>query len=831
MNKSTAIGLMLIAFSGTIYALEALFEVETGSGPFSGIFFIHYATAILYMIFLLASKHYPWKYFRKNNLDVSIILLILFNICAFSLNRTLTVFNESADWLTVFLVIENAALLVYSCLKIRDQTITFIFSILLSLAVLFHIYQLLMVLPVSYIGVLASPFFGISLLLFVPLFYLWALFSTIRTLEWNIVNKSGLAIGLFLGLGTIIFYSISWYKVETTIEKARLQLDSPYSNQDQLPDWILVSQKIKAGLFTENYLKSGLVYQEFSDYNGGSINSVWRSSFDEKYIHDPLVSIASLFISNPLDHDTKVKILNYLYDSRHQTADRFWSSENLKSKHIVTNVELFPHERLSFTELIITIENDLKANRWRNQQEALYTFNLPEGSAVTSLSLWINGLEEKGILTSKKKATQAYNTIVGREMRDPSVVYWMEGNKIRVRVFPCTPDEDRKFKIGVTSPLSLSANGLQYQSITFKGPDHSSATGIVNLVSHEAEITDSEIDFIDGTDFMKSEGNYESRWSLNIKAPAVSRKQFSFGDESFTMEATEIKTQAFLPKLVYLDLTSNWTKSDIQKVSELFKNKEILLSLNGLKKKNASDLMRFTENIELPVFSLFPFHKIATDDALIITKGGLSTPNLADLTDTPFREKLFNSFSMQEKAPLVIDIGTFNSDYMKSLKEFEVIDYHMLSMEELENCLNTGQFPSKNSDSEIIVIPQNGLQIRKSEVKQSASTGASNHLMRLFYYQKVMKEIGRKYFADDKNELIEECIVDAAATANVVTPVSSLIVLETQNDYDRFDIKKKQDSLGNATINNSGAVPEPHEWALIIIGIVMVLFLYWKSSI
>jgi len=31
-------------------------------------------------------------------------------------------------------------------------------------------------------------------------------------------------------------------------------------------------------------------------------------------------------------------------------------------------------------------------------------------------------------------------------------------------------------------------------------------------------------------------------------------------------------------------------------------------------------------------------------------------------------------------------------------------------------------------------------------------------------------------------------------------------------------------------VNNSGAVPEPHEWALIIIGVGFVFFLYWKST-
>jgi hypothetical protein len=58
----------------------------------------------------------------------------------------------------------------------------------------------------------------------------------------------------------------------------------------------------------------------------------------------------------------------------------------------------------------------------------------------------------------------------------------------------------------------------------------------------------------------------------------------------------------------------------------------------------------------------------------------------------------------------------------------------------------------------------------------------------------------------------------------VVSPVSSLIVLETKEDYERFGIKDKDNSLYNATKNSSGAVPEPHEWALIIVFVLFIAF-------
>jgi len=67
--------------------------------------------------------------------------------------------------------------------------------------------------------------------------------------------------------------------------------------------------------------------------------------------------------------------------------------------------------------------------------------------------------------------------------------------------------------------------------------------------------------------------------------------------------------------------------------------------------------------------------------------------------------------------------------------------------------------------------------------------------------------------------------VAEAAASYVVTPLSSLVVLEKQEDYDRFNIRDSNNSLKNASLEGKGAVPEPHEWALIVIGILLIVYL------
>ena len=105
------------------------------------------------------------------------------------------------------------------------------------------------------------------------------------------------------------------------------------------------------------------------------------------------------------------------------------------------------------------------------------------------------------------------------------------------------------------------------------------------------------------------------------------------------------------------------------------------------------------------------------------------------------------------------------------------------------------------------------------EGHSNGSDNAPDHLARLFAYNNIMRQLGANFF---NNDFVNERLVDEAAAAYVVSPVSSLVVLETKEDYERFGIQDKENSLHNASKNSSGAVPEPHEWALIVVFLLLV---------
>lgn len=807
-------GLILILLSTAIFMIEPS-SLKDSSGLFTFLFFVHYSLPILYCLVIktVLSKGY-FTLFGSKTLSFHIILLILFNISAFSLNREMIVFYESAAWLSVLIVIENILLALVAFLKSVPKWLRVVLIFLAPLFLLFHLHQSFIVLPMTMFGILGGLFLGVGLLLFVPIFYIVAYIRILQRLSISLKDLKISLTGIIPLVLIIAYYMISWNGIDKKIRNGYLNVDTPFQ-ESNLPEWVVVSKNIDDSYLTEAFLKSNLVYQQYERFG---FSGRGFSRYNEKIIHDPLIAICMGFdITHSMDEKSRIKVLNFLYDKRHQTAGRFWRGDHLITDQVVTNVQVFSKERLTYSELLLTISNEDRRNRWRQQEEAIYTFQLPQGGVITSLSLWVEGIEEKAILTTKSKAENAYNTIVGRERRDPSVIYWMEGNKARIRVFPCTPEEKRKIRVGITAPMKIKNQKLFYQPITFEGPDHSKAKTQINIVPNGAEIN-SAYSFQRNNQVLSWVGKYHSEWYFQTPITKIEPSYFSYKDQTYVSEETPTNLKPFDFEKVYLDVTNHWTDQELELITKLFDNQSIKI-LEGPFDTTSTKLF--------PNFTLFPYYQLQSNKSIVITKGGMNTPNLEDIKNSSFHDHLFNYFEESSHPVLVLDIGESPSDFNKSLKEFGVISHHQATMKQLEEYVKQNKFPDPSNPINMVHVAGNGLSIKKTDTNKS--TTGSDHLMRLFYYQAIMDEIGKRYFGSNEKSYIEKELTSAASVANVVTPVSSLIVLETQQDYERFDIERNKDSLGNASIKNQGAVPEPHEWALIIVGMLLMGWFYFKQ--
>lgn len=830
-------GLVLFIISFVIFH----FTEVRGEWMMEGRFLINYGIFIIYFfVVIVDNKRITNKIFKFYNLRHNLMLLLLANVSAYALNREIPVFLESSYWLCIYLVVLNLAILLVSFTRFRlPKLYNYGLMAILSSGIAFNFYEMIYVYEGYPFVCLGFWFFGIPLHLLVPMWFFLALsiivYRQVKKERDLIFSALG---GIFIPIVIMSAMIIRWSNINDQIMTAWNDANAPKA-EAELPNWLRVGQKVKYDFITDRILKSGWLYADW-DSKFSANRAFMGRNFKQK-THDPFVMIASAIGGDlDLNYDQKILLYNTLTNDRHSTEERLWSGNDLITKNITTNVQLMPAYRIAYTEKTFEIKNTAKANDWRrsrrpNTQEAIYTFNLPEGAIVSSASLWVNGVESKSILTTKKKAEKAYKRIVGVERRDPLLVTWREGNQVSARIFPCSPKEDRIFKLGFTSPLHFEDGQLNYENIDFKGPSWKWANERINIIS-ETEIPkpNSPLWLSPYNGAWTTSGAYQSDWTLSFEAPQLSNEVFSFGNRSFQMEEYKYLEENFEAEAYYLDINQDWSEQEFKQIWKTIKNQKTFVYTNQLIQLTESNKDHLFKQLQRDRFSVFPFYKIGNPEkSLVISKYGASTPILNELgdfslvhrkKDLQFSTELENYLSKLTQPIRVFNIGQESTAYLNSLKELRSIHMFKGDMDQLIHNIVHKEFKKYIEDDNLVHLDYAKINIKEIDHDAQPST-APDHLMRLYTYNKLMKTIGSNYY---HKMYLEDDLIEEASTAVVLSPISSFVTLETQKDYDRFDIKRNSKALNNASFNSSGSVPEPHEWLLIIVGLSFALFLWFK---
>ncbi|WP_276479959.1 XrtN system VIT domain-containing protein [Paraflavitalea pollutisoli] len=816
-------GVVMILLSTGFFCLPLLTRMSSGNAD--KVFIANFVLAVIYFFVMLAARR------EEVGIDKMMPLLLFAVIClisCYALNREMNVFCESTAWFSALLVIVSINLVLLFFFHLFPYWLQQVSMLLLGLGTAVYLYLACYLLPHYPEAVVVFWALGFSLHIFVPL----VLFLIVlKFMRYHIRQNKRLVVGFLSGVGialtVCIVFVIQWSVSVSAINKAYRMAGA--SDGSGLPPAIEVARQVPNNYYSEKVFKAGMLYDLPSVSPGNFFSFRWTGFNQMEKQHDPLVMIAALFRPAPaLTREESIQILEANYDARHITQERFWSGENLVTDHINTIVRIWPQFGLSYTEKSLLVRNKSLGDGWRNNdEEALYTFHLPEGAVVTALSLWIEGKEEKGILTSKGKADTAYRTIVGRERRDPSLLHWQEGNTVTVRVFPVPVGQSRQFKLGITAPLLRQQGKLIYENVWFDGPGFQHATEDAELqFAHPPHHLDAAVFSSYTEKSWKRSGAYDPNWQISLGEQPLSLSPFCFEGSSYTVHPYTPQRQAFNPKQVYLDINSSWTRPEFETVIDLLKDKEVLVYLSGMVRVTPGNRGMIFEQLQQQQFSMFPLFEISHPaQSLLISKSDAVSPNLKDLGDSRFAEQLKAYLPDKERIAL-FNIGSQLSPYLKSLKEYRVFNYEFGNLQQLKSLMQQRHFVQCIENSEQVVIDDAGLLISKRPCAEPSK--APDHLMRLFAYNHIMQQVGSGLLVDRP---VEDSLISEARTAYVVSPVSSLVVLETKKDYERFGIEGADNSLQNASMHSNGAVPEPHEWALIIIGVLAILVIKYKPSI
>lgn len=775
------------------------------------LFFFHYVCAVIAFV----ARAFMNKKERKGFMTP---VLLLFLVSAYSLNRVMNIFHENTPWFSVVLVITGINLLLFHYYENLPGIVRAIMCFILGISVVVFIYLSCYLLPVYGMAVPAIVALGISLHAFIPLMaiiHLWHLFYT--------HIRSDFKAGMWSVLSGFVFSLVAIAVFTIAMNSEVKQLNRIYNRTSaegvsDLPPWAVAAKQMDGSWIEDRVLKADFIYLLPSWINWSFFDMPSRN-FSDSRLHDPLMVIASGFVPAIIASDEeRIKILEALFDARHEGQERLWSGEDLYTDYVNTKVRIWPKLHLAYTEKVITVVNN-NGRSWR-PQEAIYTFHLPEGCVVTSLSLWINGKEEKGILTTKEKANEAYKQIVGVESRDPSLVRWQEGNTVSVRVFPVPPDGARQFKIGFTAPLKASDKELVYENIYFDGPSPARATedGTIEFATTPGALNLPDDYQSEGMQYRK-EGEYKADWKISIRNEDIQPHTFSFNGKGYSIKPYVLQRDPVQTNAIYMDLNEAWSEKEINEVLQLVGTIPVYV-WSGERMVLVDK--KVLKTLQKQHFSLFPLYKIKDPaNALLITKSTPVSPSLDELEGSRFKTEL-SAWLSQDTLPKIrlLDLGEQLSPYLRSLKEFRVFRYEKGGILLLKILMDTKTFASDIESDNKVVIDRANIEIEQRP--DSVTRGdAPDHLMRLFAYNHILQKAGKGLITGSAGQ---DSLVSVAKEAYVVSPISSLIVLESQADYDRFDIKDSDNSLKNASMKSNGAVPEPHEWALIILVLLSITY-------
>ena len=130
------------------------------------------------------------------------------------------------------------------------------------------------------------------------------------------------------------------------------------------------------------------------------------------------------------------------------------SKQPLTVKYHRVNVEIT--DQVATTRIDQVFKNSYDADL-----EGTYIFPLPESSAISEFSLWIDGKKTSGEVMDSEKARRVYEEIV-RQMIDPGLLEYVGRNMFRARVYPVPARGETRIELVYTETLKYDAGLIRY---------------------------------------------------------------------------------------------------------------------------------------------------------------------------------------------------------------------------------------------------------------------------------------------------------------------------------------------------------------------------------
>ncbi|MEC4005550.1 VIT domain-containing protein [Flavobacterium sp. SUN052] len=472
------------------------------------------------------------------------------------------------------------------------------------------------------------------------------------------------------------------------------------------------------------------------------------------------------------------------------------------------------------------------------QLEAELLFPLPEGVSVSRYAIDINGKMREAVPVNKNKGKEVFEAVEHRRV-DPGLLEKVEGNNFKTRIYPLMPNNERIVIIGYEQELiSLDATHLGYQmlssylrpldifelSVAVLG-----ATAVPTITNDEGVLALENFNQNYQATIRKS--NYTAKDKLIISIPikedipsvvvqSVDNQHYFYANTIID----GVKVHKKNPNSIGLiwDVSLSCRKRDLKKELELLdayikglNSVEITLYFEGynfekkaiysIKNGDWSELKSELAKVKYDGGTRFSKIKLAVHDEYLFFTDGLSSLSKNNLPDTKKSIYTITSLASADYAFLNFNAiksgGSFiNLNQMKvedalnklvfqnlkflGVKEnFMVTDLYPMVGTPVSGSFSVAGISLKAQNEIVLLFGYNDTPTLEKTIVINANNQATNDVnIEKLWAQKKIANLEIRY--KDNAEEIETL----GKKYGIVTENTSLIVLESLNDYIQYDI-------------------------------------------
>ncbi len=497
------------------------------------------------------------------------------------------------------------------------------------------------------------------------------------------------------------------------------------------------------------------------------------------------------------------------------------------SVFVVDNIATTTYEMHFFNSNNRVMEGELK-------------FPLPNGVTVSRFALDVNGEMREGVVVEKEKAAQAFEAVTRRQI-DPGIIEVTKGNNFKARVYPIPANGYKKAIIAFDRELTGDNNNYIYQlplDIKYKLKDFSVK---VEVVMSKPEVIKSNhptinLNFTEENNvyvskYHESNATLNSQLAFSIPKPKKVKNVITYkgsitSDNYFYVNLNIKQEQKTKSKPKHITIV--WDESSSSKHRDIKKELNILTDYLKWLGKGQIQLITFSTAIHKKQsfeiingectelistlkaiaydgatdFGVIDFSQINTDEILLFSDG---ISNFGEKKEPTFQAPVLtiNSSNICDSNLLEYFAFSSNGTYINALELS--IDEIIKQATHLQKQLIKTEYNSQKIKE---VYPGIGTKVTNHFSCSGIMEGAKSELTLYFGYGKEITEkhtvtidntkgiannLGERIWAQKKLKVLLTADNESAVKAhgkkfNLVTPGTSLIVLDNVEDYVRYEI-------------------------------------------